>query len=238
MSERIILKGRTETLKPIITEILAIHQLLRNRDIGEFVGHTVNEYVRSQPKKLKLKILFYSVQSPPWRNANGADIVRATYNVPFVRRSSINWTTIKTACGGANGYSWGRFRATANIIDNQDSLSQMAVYGGSENEAIQRLRALAALSEGSLSSLSVTEEKKEGRRATDKLLYKQTTTVYPAYFTIVNQEKIVTESNVALLTGNYQRAKSRIPLWTETKPPDADELITEALRVRGSTPGS
>lgn len=234
MAERIILKGRTEMLKPIITEILAIHQLIRNRDIGEYVGQPINEYARSQPKKLKLKLLFYSVQSPPWRNQDGSDIVRATYNVPFVQRSKIDWETIKAACGGTNGYSWGRYRCTATIVDDFGSLSQMAVYGSSETEAEQRLKALATLSDGSIASLSVTEEKKVGRRATDKLLYKEATKIYPAYFTIVNQEKIVTESNIATLNGNYFRSKARIPLWTETKPPDADELIQEALRVRGS----
>lgn len=84
--------------------------------------------------------------------------------------------------------------------------------------------------------MSVAEEKKEGRRATDKLLYKEPTRVYPAYFTIIHQENIVTESNTATLSGNYKRNKARIPLWTETKPPDADEIIREALRVKGSSP--
>lgn len=235
MTERIILKGRTETLKPIITEILAIHQLIRNRDVGEYVGQSINEYARSQPKRLKLKILFCSIKTPPWRNANGSDITRATYNVPFVKRTKIDWATIKEACGGANGYSWGRYRCTANIVDDSGSLSQMAVYGSSESEAEHRLKALATLSDGTITSLSVTEEKKEGRRATDKLLYKETIKIYPAYFTIVNQEKIISESNTALLNGNYFRSKARVPLWTDSKPSDADELIREALRVRGTS---
>lgn len=235
MTERIILKGRSEMLKPIITELLAIQQLIRNRDIGDFVGYPLDEYVRAKPQSLKLAVLFYSVQSPPWRTIDATRLKSATYNVPFVDRTKVDWQFIKMACGGHNGYLWGRFRCVADIIDDGGSMRQMQVYGASEAEAEQRLKALLTLSNGTIASLSVAEEKKEGRRATDKLLYKEPTRVYPAYFTIIHQEKIVTESNTATLSGNYKRNKARIPLWTETKPPDADEIIREALRVRGSS---
>ena len=66
MSERIVLKGKAEMLKPIITQILALHQLIENRNIGEFVGDTLEEHVRPRPQPLKIKILFYSVSSPPF----------------------------------------------------------------------------------------------------------------------------------------------------------------------------
>lgn len=235
MSERIILKGRMQMLKPLITEVLAIHQLIRERDIGEFTGYPLDEYVREKPQSFKLKILYYSVTSPPWRTRDSSRFVRATYHVPFVNRIKIDWQTIKLACGGSNGYMWGRFRACANIVNSDGSIRPMQVYGSSEEEAEQRLKALLTLSDGTIASLVTAEEKKEGRRAADKLLYKETTRVYPAYFTIIHQEKIVTESNTALLTGNYKRNKARIPLWTDTKPPEAEERIREALRVRGSS---
>lgn len=230
-AERIILRGRAEMLKPIITEILAIHQILENRDLGEFVGHPLDEYVRAKPQSFRIAVQFYSVASPPWRAPEGQKLTRATYYVPSVSKTKIDWQTIKTACGGANGYMWGRFRATANLNDGR----QMQIHGASEDEATDRLKALLALSEANLLTLTCAEEKKEGRRASDKLLYKESTRVYPAYFTIIHQEKIVTESNVATLSGNYKRSKARIPLWTETKPHDANAIIAEAIKVTGAS---
>jgi len=236
MTERIILKGRAETLKPIITQIMAIHQLIENRDIGEYCGYPIDEMVRGKPQTFKIKLLYYSVKFPPWRETTTKGFIRASYNIPFVDKTKIDWERIKEAAGGANGYMWGRWRATANIEDN-GQISQMQIHGSTENEAEQRLRALLALSEGKIVSLSTTEEKKEGQRTTDKKLYKETTRVYPAFFTIVHSEKIITESKqaTATLSGNYRKTKFRIPLWTTTKPSNADALIREAIRVRGTT---
>lgn len=231
MPERIVLKGSSALLKPLITEILAFHQIIRDKDIGEFVGQTMPEHVRAAPQALKLKVLFYSVESPPWRAVN---LVKATYNVPFINRAKMDWTSIKNACGGANGYEWGRFRCTANISDSNGNIRQMQVYGGSESEAETRLRALMVLSEGQIITLTPAEEKKVGKRATDKQMYKETTRIYPAYATIVHSEKIITESHNATLNGNYYRSRGRVPLWTATEPPDAAETFREALRVRGS----
>lgn len=236
MAERIILKGRAETLKPIITQILAIYQLIENRDIGEFCGSSIEEAVCSKPQTLKIRLLYYNVAAPPWKKIQTTDrLVQATYHVPFISRTKVDWETIKTAAGGTNGYMWGHWRATANI-EKDGSLAQMQIHGSSKSEAVQRLKALAALSEGRIASLSCTEEEKEGDRATNPSLFKETTRVYPAYFTIIHQEKVFTESSRSTLRGKYKQTKFRIPLWTESKPDDADELIREALRIRGSTP--
>lgn len=239
MPERIILKGRSEMLKPIITEILAFHQLIRDRDIGEFVGESINEAVRARPQTFKITVLYYSISTPPWRMLNSErKLVQATYNVPFVNRAKIDWQTIKDAAGGTNGYMWGRFLCTASLGDDEGNIRQMQVYGNSEAEAEERLRALASLSEGTILGLSTGEQKKVGRKAADKLLYKESTRVYPAYFTIIHKRKVITESNFPSLSGNYTRNKFRIPLWTSSKPSEADEIIREALRVRGSLPSA
>ena len=235
MAERIVLKGRAEMLKPIITEILAIHQLIENRDIGEFCGSPLEDVVKAKFQPLKLKILFYSVSEPPWRPRSGSNnFVRATYHIPFVNRTKIDWETIKLAAGGSNGYMWGHWRATAGIV-HDGALGQMQIHGATEHEAETRLRALAALSDGKIVSLSITEEKKEGESATNPNLRKETTRVYPAYFTIVHSEKVISEFGRSTLRGKYKKDKFRIPLWTSSKPDDANEIIREALRIRGSS---
>lgn len=235
MEERIVMKGRSKALEPAITQILALHQILRDRDIGEFTGYPLDDYVRAKPQSFHIRVLFYSVESPPWKPPNNQKLVTATYKVPFIQRTKIDWALIKAACGGDNGYMWGRFCCTANVKGEDGSIRQMKVYGNSDTEAEQRLKALWSLTDSSIVTISITEEKKEGLRTIDKLLYKEPTRIYPAYFTVINQEKIVTESNFATLSGNYTRKKSRIALWTSTKPSDADEQIREAIRVKGSS---
>jgi len=231
MTERIVLSGKAAFLKPLVTEILALHQLIENRDIGQFVGAAVEDYVRPKPRDISIRVIFYSVPYPPWRaNLPTERFVTATYNIPDVKRSLIDWEAIKLACGGANGYMWGRFNAYTNLSNGR----QMQVYGATSGEAEDRLRALAAFSEADILTFNVSEELKEGRRAADKQLYKESTRVYPAFFTVLNQPKIVTESNNGLLDGNYKRQRARIPLWVSKKPPNADALIAEALRVRGA----
>lgn len=229
---RIVLKGRTQLLKPAITEILAIHQLIESLDIGQFVGYPWEEFVKlKRQTPLSLDIVWYSVPHPPWKKRVKSDrFVRASYAVPDVKRSALDWERIKTAAGGKNGYSWGRFRATANLSNG----GQMQVHGASPDEAEDRLKALLTLSTAEIVTLSTTEEKKEGVRAADKKLYKETSRVYPAYFTVTNRQKVITESNLSTLEGDFHEMQGKINLWTDEAPPNITEIFAEVLRVRGT----
>lgn len=231
MAEKIILTGNEEELKPIITQLFAIHQMLEYRDIGQFLGYPVDEYVRARPQPLKVVIVFFSVPTPPWKKLKKKDrFVRATYAIPNIDKRKLTWENIKKACGGANGYQWGRFRCTLHL----DNGRQMQVHGGSEKEAEDRAMALAALSTAKIIAKTNAEEKREGRRASDKKLYKDTTRIYPGYFSILNQEKIITQTNTATLDGNFLRDKAKINLWVTKKPSDCDAIIKETLRVKGA----
>lgn len=241
MTEEIILSGTEETLKPIIALLIGIHQLIENRDIGDIVGSPLEEHVRAHPHTIKLTIFWYPKKEPPFTANAGEKLVRPYCNIPDVNRKKLDWTKIKETAGGSNGYTWGRFRCTANL----DNGRQMQVHAGEAKEAEERLKALASLSTAKILTLSVTEEKKEGRRATNHSLYKENTKVYPAYFVVVNSEKILVESErqrqpklpgqkKSTLAGDFQRNRTRkIPLWTEKEPGNVKEIIKEALRVRG-----
>jgi hypothetical protein len=86
--------------------------------------------------------------------------------------------------------------------------------------------------------LTITEEKKEGRRKEfDKALFKETTRVYPAFLTIVNREKVLLEEQGrATLSGIYKERRFRIPLWTNEAPSDFDEIKSQILATRGTNP--
>ncbi|NJM18122.1 MAG: hypothetical protein HC907_05065 [Richelia sp. SM1_7_0] len=240
MSEKFIISGSASNVKKTINDLLAFRKIIGDRDIGDFVGYPVTEYVRASPHTIRLTVFYSTKREYPFK---GKGVRSATYNIPDLKRSDADWTKIKSAMGGDNGYMWGRFRATANLNNGR----QAVVYGGSEKEAEDRLRALLTLSTAKILTLSISEEKKEGLRATDKILYKPTVRMFPTYFTILNSAKIINESNKELnlpfgtkndnLSGTFRRTKTtKLPVWMDKEPKNIKPFIAELLRDRGSTP--
>ena len=238
MTEKIRISSNIIFLKPILSEILTIHQMIENRDIGDVVATPVEEFVRAQPHVIKLTVILFSEKEPPFSAKSPKKIIKAVYNIPNIERSLITWEKVKQACGGTNGFLWGRFRATANL----DNGRQMQVHAGSANEAEERLKALLKLSSAKLITLSITEEKKEGNRAEGKRMYKETTRVYPAYMTIINSQKIIDESNRETyesktrvgVAGTFRRERTvKIPLWIEKAPSNYNQILNEAFKNRG-----
>ena len=152
------------------------------------------------------------------------------FAIPDLKRSKCNWQDIKAACGGANGYMWGRYRATANLNNGR----QMQVMGATADEAEDRLRAFASLSEAEiLGKPTLSEDRKEDITGT---YLKQPTRVYPAFFTIMNQYKVAGAqgSGISLLDGKYNRKNDKIYLWTDTEPLGTSERIAELLTRPGA----
>ncbi len=240
MSENIILSGTEETLKPIIALLIGIHQLIENRDVGDIVAMPLRDQIRAEPQTVKVTIFFNPSKEPPFKRKPGQPELKPYCNIPDVNLTKLTWNNIKKAAGGKNGYNWGRFLATARMSNRR----QMQVYAGSEKEAEERILALSDLSKAKILTLSITEEKKTGERAPNKLLYKETTRIYPTYFSVINNEKILVEAGreanqkgiKGQLAGNFRRQTTKkIPLWVEKEPPNTKDLIREALRVRGSS---
>src|SRR6476469_601765 len=220
--EKILLAGPEEILKPLVVQTLSQHQLIENRDMGQFIGASEAEVQKAKPHTQKLKIVMYPVKAPPYGKSK-----RVTINIPDVPRSKMDWEKIKAAVGGENGYMWGRFRAQAEL----DNGRQMALYGATENEAEQRLLACLALSEANFYTLNVTEEKKAGTRATNDDLQKDPTRVYPCWVTIeVNRVGVNTGGRVHTDGKRRKKFSKRFSLHSGFKPPKWEEEITELFR--------
>lgn len=237
--EKIILSVGAMDWKPMVANAIANRQVIMNRDVGDIVALPAEDYlktkaIRAQPLILRLTITFFSQAQPPFNRVQGINFVRAIYNIPDVRREVLDWTTIKNACGGSNGFLWGRFRATASL----DNGRKMAVYGSSETNAKNLLETLAKLSTAKITSVTVSEELRQGLRAENKKLYKETTRLYPGYFSVLNEKKILNEallegSYTGTLIGNFKRQSTpKIPLWVQKEPSNTKALIVEALKDR------
>ncbi len=220
--ERIVLVGREQLIKPVITQTMANSQFVENRDIGQIMGLPTREHVKRERLKLSVKIVWKSTQKPPWGKA---DLVECT--IPQVDRTKLEWQLIKSLAGGENGFTTGRFLAIANLTGG----FQMKIWGATEQEAESRLKALLQLSEETFLTINITELTKQGERAAGKPMEKESYQVYPAYMTILNQTKTLNQEQkgIATLTGLYKRRDQQILLWTSREPRSFKSVVSELL---------
>lgn len=227
-AEKIVLAGPEAEIRGQIPSILAHHQMIEDRDIGQLVGQPLDDYIRPRPfEGLRLHFKLFSLQSPPYARRGPDRLVEVNVQVSDVDRTKLDWDRLIACCGGRNGYLWGRFRAHAILTNGRP----LTCYGATPDEAQDRLRAFLTLSDAEIRTISVTEEIREGARQENPKLYKETTRVYPAYLTIINRERLLTfDRGQRSREGNYIDKRARIDLWRATQPADFEEVITELLR--------
>lgn len=209
----------------LVQQQLANYKVMQNRDVGMLMGMPLEEYVKAKEQSLRISIDLYSKKEPPfYRDTN--DLVLATVTIPDAKRAVLDWATIKRVCGGENGYMWGRFRAVARL----DNGRRLVVHGATEEEAESQLKQFLNLTTAEMLTINITEEKKTGQRAKRPKLAKESTRVYPAYFTVINRKEIIDPTKgKSGVKRNYRDARIRIPLWTDQPPPNYKELIQEIL---------
>jgi hypothetical protein len=230
--EKLILAGNEALIKSTLPVVISTHQQIANRDVGMIAGETLRDNITKVKPPLTLVLQWAYYETPPFRRGN-RDLRQC--EIPNIKRSKLDWNLIKQAMGGANGYMWGRFKAYATLLDSLgNKVSPVKLYAGTAGEAEDRLRALITLTDCEITSFSVTEELREGRKATGRALHKESARIYPAYMTLINSQKIINEANgYTQLTGTYRRQKDRIEMWTTTAPDDFDDRIAELLIIPG-----
>ncbi|MEO0884660.1 MAG: hypothetical protein AAFY54_01845 [Cyanobacteria bacterium J06648_10] len=226
-SEKIVLAGKQNELIPQVQGILANQRALTNREVGQLVGMPVDDYVRERDLTLRLKFELFDKPAPPYYGTRGNDLTRVAITVPDVKRSALDWTTLKLALGGSNGYTWGRFKARGRISGKR----YVTAYGATEAEAVRRLRAVMELSESTILTINVTEELKTNERLINPRLQKESTQVYPGYVSIVNRDRtIAADQGRASVDSAWVDKRNRFELWRTTPPIDFDDRVRELLR--------
>lgn len=227
--ERIILAGGENHIRSQLPLMMANYGMVENRDVGQWIGHPVAEAVKQSPNELTLRIQLYSTKEPPVRNAKQ----RASITLPDVKKTALDFQKIKLACGGNNGYMYGRFRGKARL-DNGKTID---VYANSRQEAEQRLIDLGELVEPDIIGITVTEEVKTGQRANGRPLEKEPIRMYPFSIYVQNKQKIFNQSTdpqgFHTLKGSYRTKDKRIQIWRSQKPSDFDQVIAELLQTEG-----
>jgi hypothetical protein len=210
--ESIILRGRASELKPVVTNMLGTSKLVRNREIGQFVGTPLIDYVRANPHVRKLSLVFRGKEKPPYRSVDGKLIKTINYNIPDVK-IGLTWEQIKLAM---QPFEWGKYRCTANLKNGR----QMAVYGASPSEAESTLRRLLTLSTTEILTLSITEEKDRNAK-----LKKDVVRVFPAYATLLTRQTDGDDPDYVDLEGKgYANFTKKLEMYHDTEPLDSPAL--------------
>lgn len=202
-----------QVLIPAVQTAINTHRMIHNRDMGQIIGQPAEDWIRAKPHYRQLVILFYAKERPPWVDSTGKVVKKAVYSIPDVK-TGVTWQEIKNA---ARPFTWGRFRATANL----DNGRQTAVYGGSPEEAKKVLNSLMALSTAKILTLSVTEEEIRPTR-----LKKSPTKMYPVYGTLLARRDSVTGRGLPTLDNRVLSEREvRFDLWVTQEPKNMPQLI-------------
>ncbi|ELS04921.1 hypothetical protein Xen7305DRAFT_00046570 [Xenococcus sp. PCC 7305] len=227
-----LLYGTGQQIKTQAMTIMSSHQMVENRDLGQIIGEPLIDTVRRPPFGLVTRIIFRSVPKPVWKHEDGTTAKRTQITIPSIDPSKLEWQTIKNAVGGVNGYFWGRFRFEVRFDDE----SLMPFYAASPEEGEKLLEKILEIVTPDIQTVEIREETKEGARKKYKSLYKETTRVYPAMMSIINQQKIANQDVGKQTTrGVYHKRKYLIPLYTTT-PPDDFAVIKQDILTTKSSP--
>ena len=239
----LIFQGNPAQIKAQLLEFRNEFLLLKSKDIGQFVGYPMGDYLRRKPVPLSVIIHMSGNPKPLKRGRKPKGQENQQTNNPAQRaqikilcpnRKFLTWQNIKNAVGGKNGYFWGPHRAYGRIMLDE-GIGKLQCYAGSEQEARNLFYNCLALSEGEILSFEVKEEVFSGMKINGKYQEKKRTRVYPNYFTIVNQDQFIRNierdrGRVHIDGNKYLVEDVKIPLYPEQEPIDAADRIRELLR--------
>jgi hypothetical protein len=204
-----------------ISQAITTARIMGNRDVGQIVGEPLKEYMRKGFQLRKLSIRFHEVPVPPWKIPDGNRLGQRAkfvdYSVPDVRRG-LTWTELKKACGGANGFLWGRYRCCGKL----SSKRCLIVWGATPEEAEFLMRNLYSLMDASvqLEDITITEHAKVHPRRK-----KEPTRMFPSWASILIRENSLDDLGRVDMSGKvYDERKTRVELWPDSEPEGSPPL--------------
>lgn len=211
--EAIVLAGPQDQLKQSVQTMLGQYKLIYNRDVGQIVGMPADDALRAAPHRRKMTILFNEQEKPPFRRANGDRGTRVVLTIPDPK-TDLSWERIKRA---AKPYTWGPYRCTAHLTNGR----QMAVYGGTAQDAEEKLKDLLELTNCEISTMAITQERDRSPR-----LRKNPTRVYPqAAVLLVRRESVDPDKGRPIGDKVQAERRVRFDLWTKNEPRAFKDVI-------------
>ena len=211
--EQIVLYGNSEDIRTQTITSLNTHQLIRNRDIGYFaVPDTDTPLV--QPSRRELKIIFYTVDKPPFNRGKRRTIKIAN------PKEGITFMDIKRA---TNTLDTGMFYASARLIGHR---GKMVVHGSSLDKARSNLESVAELCDGQIGNITVGQKLPSTRASSI-----QAGSIYPAYAQL-GIKRPDALGNTYADGERYETLGNRLTLWYDNSPIGSQSIFTWLLSQR------
>jgi hypothetical protein len=227
--EKLVLVGSEKLIKQNLVQTMTHHAMIRDRDMGFFMGETVRENmvktVSTVP--LTLVIIWKNKPSPPYGGTTKCSTVKLT--IPDINRAKLDWQQIKQLAGGTNGFLTG----PEYVYGEWENGIPFFHYGSSSADAQSRIERLATLSNIEILDYKYGQQVNKAR--TQKYNLKRTVTqLFPAWMTILNQQKMLNEeSGRTTKSGTYKSRKYKIDLYLQEKPNDFEEIINDLIYTPG-----
>lgn len=185
-----------EVFPEVLPQILATHEQLREKDVGQILGEPIDDRAKPQPSGRFLQITFYAVSKPPVRK-KGKLADRAVVTIPDVE-TRVGWGELKSIPKFTRGPVYCHLRLTNG--------RRMSVWAATESEGENLLNALAKFSKGKVVAGSFRSS--QGSRETAP----ERSTCFPFYAALVTPRPPKGE----------ERPKTdrprRVEIWREKQP--------------------
>ncbi|MDL5053759.1 hypothetical protein QQ056_09405 [Oscillatoria laete-virens NRMC-F 0139] len=235
--ETIVLSGRQNVLIPTATAVLAHHQLIETRDIGDVVGMPREQYERRAVHETSLVLKWTSSPRPPFRR-RGDEYHESTINVPMINRQKLDWMKIKQAMGNQTGFRTGRHKLTGLLSNG----SGWCVYGETRQQCEQLTRELLYFSKAELVTKNFGYEDETTSRNRQLRNLKWIGTLYPHSFTLLHTQ-VDEQGSARVLDSRAQltrMSRNQWKLWFDSPPRDFEQELNKIFRrpATPTTPGA
>lgn len=223
--------GTAQSIQSAANLLPSIWEALEDKDIGTWIGEPTAQYVRNKTvPSLQLYLRWSAYKEPPhWKPQSDGKVIRVQATIPNVRRSAMDYDTIRSAMGGGSGYLWGRFWCSAELEHG----GKIKCFAGSENQARKRVKAFLELTESKMLGMFCGEELDEGFRTRDQNAFKESTQIYPYSLSVLNTRQIFLNERKGKvqLDGRFEKKYARaIPMWWPQRPSFFDDTMREMLK--------
>lgn len=238
--EKTVIAGKAEIVKAQVVQVLAQNQLMSNRDVGIIIGGEPYQEVakRRDPRNITCIFEFATNNQKPFFKPVGTTetgqatrIIRPRVTISNIKRSKLDWSTLKQVCGGINGYTYGRHKCSYQLSSTTGSdRGTISVYALTYEEAKDRCEAFLGLTDSILNYSIAGQDKEGGNRSTARDNMKPTVKIYPYRVTIcVGVDSTNQQVGRKILTSATARStlrKAVIDLWPNQEPANTQERIS------------
>lgn len=231
-------------INDIVNQVMNIwHSKMLLSDTCRVIGSPVTEYIRYSPVQQPHLIFYLTTRERPpfYRNDLNPEFREHKFTIHYPKKSALSYENVKAVLGGNNGMIWGRWKATAWLVDNIDNhkkgkgAHQVWVGGSSEEEAVRNLKSVLQLTNGKVLQIKTSHSKDdEGLAAQDpELLKMRQYKVFPKCFTVINPNLVsmAMKGRRKALASKMNTKWNDFVLWPSKQPPQWSKHLDEFLRV-------